>query len=385
MDETLAMVQLGGLGGRKPAQLSGGQRQRVALARALVMRPRLLLLDEPLGALDLKLRQAMQVELKAIQQEVGISFVYVTHDQEEALTMSDRLAVFDHGRIEQVGTPAEVYEFPLTAFVAGFVGVSNVLEGAAAAALAGSPAPVPSVPRRSTWPSTDRGGPEGECAATASSRTSYTWVPRTRYLLSFDHGRELVVMQQNLPPPRWRRCRPGAPRAIDVGTTAQPPGGTRRRARWGAGRGDDGVGRHRGGGSMTSGCACWRSSPALAGRRGVRRRRRGRRGHGGGDGGTRTSGDRMSPVTEVGEGEGEVNIVAWAGYIEDGSTDPAYDWVTAFEDETGCQVEATTAGTSDEMVSLMQEGAMTTTWSRRRVTPACASSPGGRCSRSTST
>ncbi|MEP6909871.1 MAG: ABC transporter ATP-binding protein [Actinomycetota bacterium] len=128
--EALELVRLGGLEGRKPSQLSGGQRQRVALARAIVNRPQVLLLDEPLGALDLKLRQEMQIELKRIQQEVGITFVYVTHDQEEALTMSDRLAVFNNGRIEQVGAPAEVYEHPETEFVAGFVGVSNVLERA---------------------------------------------------------------------------------------------------------------------------------------------------------------------------------------------------------------------------------------------------------------
>ena len=126
--DALEMVRLTGYASRKPAQLSGGQRQRVALARAIVNRPRVLLLDEPLGALDLKLRQEMQVELKRIQQEVGITFVYVTHDQEEALTMSDRLAVFRDGRIEQVGPPAEVYEHPATTFVAGFVGVSNVLD-----------------------------------------------------------------------------------------------------------------------------------------------------------------------------------------------------------------------------------------------------------------
>jgi putative spermidine/putrescine transport system ATP-binding protein len=128
VDDALEMVRLPGLGGRRPAQLSGGQRQRVALARAIVNRPQVLLLDEPLGALDLKLRQEMQVELKLIQQEVGITFVYVTHDQEEALTMSDRLAVFNDGRIEQVGAPAEVYERPGSEFIAGFVGVSNVLE-----------------------------------------------------------------------------------------------------------------------------------------------------------------------------------------------------------------------------------------------------------------
>jgi putative spermidine/putrescine transport system ATP-binding protein len=127
-EEALAMVRLEGYGSRKPAQLSGGQRQRVALARAIVNRPQVLLLDEPLGALDLKLRQEMQVELKRIQGEVGITFIYVTHDQEEALTMSDRLAVFDSGRIEQVGTPADVYEHPANEFVAGFVGVSNVVE-----------------------------------------------------------------------------------------------------------------------------------------------------------------------------------------------------------------------------------------------------------------
>jgi putative spermidine/putrescine transport system ATP-binding protein len=128
VQEALEIVRMPEFGGRKPAQLSGGQRQRVALARALVNHPRVLLLDEPLGALDLKLRQEMQIELKRIQQEVGITFVYVTHDQEEALTMSDRIAVFSHGRIDQVGTPVEVYEQPTTAFVAGFVGVSNLLE-----------------------------------------------------------------------------------------------------------------------------------------------------------------------------------------------------------------------------------------------------------------
>jgi putative spermidine/putrescine transport system ATP-binding protein len=128
MRDVLEVVRLDGLDKRKPSQLSGGQRQRVALARAIVNNPRVLLLDEPLGALDLKLRVQMQTELKAIQRDVGITFVYVTHDQEEALTMSDRIAVFNHGRIEQIGTPVDVYEHPATEFVAGFVGVSNVLE-----------------------------------------------------------------------------------------------------------------------------------------------------------------------------------------------------------------------------------------------------------------
>src|SRR3954467_5385219 len=128
VEEALAMVRLEGYGDRRPSQLSGGQRQRVALARALVNRPRVLLLDEPLGALDLKLRQQLQVELKRIQNEVGITFVYVTHDQDEALTMSDRIAVMDGGRVLQVGSPRDVYEEPGSRFVAGFVGVSNLLE-----------------------------------------------------------------------------------------------------------------------------------------------------------------------------------------------------------------------------------------------------------------
>ena len=198
VDEALELVQLGGLGDRKPAELSGGQRQRVALARALVVRPRLLLLDEPLGALDLKLRQAMQVELKAIQQEVGISFVYVTHDQEEALTMSDRLAVFDNGRVEQVGTPAEVYEFPLTTFVAGFVGVSNVIEGDAARALTGSADAFAVRPEkiRLTEPDTTAGSEE--CAADGVVRDVVYLGAHTRYLLSLDLGQDLTVVEQNL-------------------------------------------------------------------------------------------------------------------------------------------------------------------------------------------
>jgi putative spermidine/putrescine transport system ATP-binding protein len=126
--EALEMVRLSGYADRRPAALSGGQRQRVALARAIVNRPKVLLLDEPLGALDLKLREQMQIELKAIQGEVGITFVYVTHDQDEALTMSDRIAVFNAGRIEQVSSPVELYERPVNEFVAGFVGVSNVIE-----------------------------------------------------------------------------------------------------------------------------------------------------------------------------------------------------------------------------------------------------------------
>jgi putative spermidine/putrescine transport system ATP-binding protein len=194
VDEALEIVRLGGLGRRRPAQLSGGQRQRVALARAIVNRPQVLLLDEPLGALDLKLRQEMQVELKRIQQEVGITFVYVTHDQEEALTMSDRLAVFNQGRIEQVGAPAEVYERPGTEFVAGFVGVSNVLERPHNG----------EVGRFTVRPEKIRilfDGDQAENGAHVESGRirDVVYVGMvTRYVVDLDAGGELVVIRQNL-------------------------------------------------------------------------------------------------------------------------------------------------------------------------------------------
>jgi putative spermidine/putrescine transport system ATP-binding protein len=136
-DELLGLVQLAGVGERRPAQLSGGQRQRVALARALISQPHVLLLDEPLGALDLKLREQMQSELKALQRRIGITFLFITHDQHEALSMSDRIGVFNHGRLEQVGTPHQVYNAPATRFVAQFVGAANVLDGEAARRLTG--------------------------------------------------------------------------------------------------------------------------------------------------------------------------------------------------------------------------------------------------------
>jgi putative spermidine/putrescine transport system ATP-binding protein len=194
----LEMVRLPELGDRKPGQLSGGQRQRVALARALVNRPRVLLLDEPLGALDLKLRQAMQIELKDIQQEVGLTFIYVTHDQDEALTMSDRLAVFNHGRIEQIGSPAEVYERPATGFVAGFVGVSNVLEGDVANAIAGDPHPFTIRPEKISMQEPDDPVEADACTATGRVREVVYLGATTRYIVELDAGGTLVVMQQNL-------------------------------------------------------------------------------------------------------------------------------------------------------------------------------------------
>jgi putative spermidine/putrescine transport system ATP-binding protein len=198
VEDAIEMVRLGGFGARKPAQLSGGQRQRVALARALVNRPKVLLLDEPLGALDLKLRQAMQIELKGIQQQVGLTFIYVTHDQEEALTMSDRLAVFNHGRIEQIGAPAEVYERPATGFVAGFVGVSNVLEGDTAKAITGEPHAFTIRPEKIEMADLDHRSQEGQCTATGRVHDVVYLGAITRYVVALDAGGTLVVMQQNL-------------------------------------------------------------------------------------------------------------------------------------------------------------------------------------------
>jgi len=183
--EALARVRLEGYGARKPGQLSGGQRQRVALARAIVNTPRALLLDEPLGALDLKLRQELQIELKQLQQELGMTFVYVTHDQEEALTMSDRIAVFNHGRIEQVGSPAEMYEHPATTFVAGFIGTSNILERGGRTFTV-RPEKIRLLPFEAG---------EGEPGTVRA--TAYLG-PSTKFVVALDAGGELTVVQQNL-------------------------------------------------------------------------------------------------------------------------------------------------------------------------------------------
>jgi len=196
--EALRMVRLDGFEKRKPSQLSGGQRQRVALARALINRPRVVLLDEPLGALDLKLREEMQIELKAIQQEVGITFIYVTHDQEEALTMSDRIAVFNEGRIEQVGAPAEVYERPATPFVAGFVGTSNLLRGDVARAIVGQTGTFTVRPEKIRLGEPDAPVASDEIGASGRIRQVVYLGPDTRYHVALDAGGELVVTQQNL-------------------------------------------------------------------------------------------------------------------------------------------------------------------------------------------
>ena len=184
-NEALSLVRLDGFGDRKPAQLSGGQRQRVALARAIVNTPQALLLDEPLGALDLKLRQELQIELKQLQQRLGMTFVYVTHDQEEALTMSDRIAVFNEGKVEQVGTPAEMYEHPATEFVAGFIGTSNVIERD------GRTFTVRPEKIRLLLDTAPEGEP-GVVRAVAYLGSS------TKFVVALDAGGELTVLQQNL-------------------------------------------------------------------------------------------------------------------------------------------------------------------------------------------
>lgn len=198
VDEMLDLVRMPGVAGRKPSQLSGGQRQRVALARALINHPAVLLLDEPLGALDLKLRQEMQIELKAIQQRVGITFIYVTHDQEEALTMSDRIAVFNQGKIEQIGTPSDIYEAPQTAFVAGFVGTSNIISGAAAQRLTGSDTPFSVRPEKIRLASMDAPVTEDACSAQGIIRDVVYLGLHTRYLVDIGDGVDLIVVQQNL-------------------------------------------------------------------------------------------------------------------------------------------------------------------------------------------
>jgi putative spermidine/putrescine transport system ATP-binding protein len=200
--EALATVQLEEFGSRNPNQLSGGQRQRVALARALVNRPKVLLLDEPLGALDLKLRREMQLELKEIQREVGITFVFVTHDQEEALTMSDRIAVFNSGGIEQVATPTELYEAPATSFVAGFVGTSNLLTGDTARSVLGREGTFSIRPEK-----IHLDGSRVRARGTVSGVVYLGSV--NHYAVDLDRGGTLTVLRQNLHGSTDQVLRPG--------------------------------------------------------------------------------------------------------------------------------------------------------------------------------
>ena len=195
--EALEQVQLSHVAGRLPSQLSGGQRQRIALARALILRPKVLLLDEPLGALDKQLREQMQFELKQIQRDVGITFVFVTHDQEEALTLSDRVAVFNGGKIEQVGSPREVYEFPQTEFVASFLGITNLLRGEQGERIVGSSAPHSVRPERvrlvdpTTPAETDTVALPGRVLETVYAGA------HTRYLVETEDGARFISEKQN--------------------------------------------------------------------------------------------------------------------------------------------------------------------------------------------
>lgn len=195
--KAIESVKLTHLADRLPHQLSGGQRQRIALARALVLRPKVLLLDEPLGALDKQLREEMQVELKRIQREAGITFVFVTHDQEEAMRMSDRIAVFNQGKIEQIGTPREVYENPSSAFVASFLGVSNLISGTSAKELFGSDQLVNVRPERIRLLKENTQVSEGEIGVKASiTDVAYTGA-NTIYVLESDSGLRLIATRLN--------------------------------------------------------------------------------------------------------------------------------------------------------------------------------------------
>ena len=327
------MVRLPGFGGRKPIQLSGGQRQRVALARAIVNPPRVLLLDEPLGALDLKLRQEMQIELKGIQQELGITFVYVTHDQEEALTMSDRLAVFNEGRIEQVGTPAEVYEHPATEFVAGFVGVSNIAR-ARRAPLHRPAGEDPDARRRASRA-------PGETPSADASRTSSTsgWSPATSS--SSTRAASSSSCGRTSRRPRRRRSSEGEPGAPRVAARAHVRDRAARRR------------------DMRQRCAMGRHvavAALLAVAAAACRRRRSER-----------AATRELPTT-IGKGEGQLNLIAWEGYTR-------AEWVKPFEKQTGCKVHAQVrrlARTRWSTLMRSAAAAASTTWSRPPATPACA-------------
>ncbi len=193
----LAQVRLSHTADRLPHQLSGGQRQRIALARALILQPRVLLLDEPLGALDKQLREEMQIELKQIQREVGITFVFVTHDQEEALTLSDRIAVFNNGRIEQIGTPRQVYEYPETAFVAGFLGISNLISADHAVGLGAGGRPLSLRPERVRLTAPSVPDAPGETSVTGTILETVYTGPTTRFIVETESGLRMIAERHN--------------------------------------------------------------------------------------------------------------------------------------------------------------------------------------------
>ena len=317
--QALATVRLAGYEDRKPNQLSGGQQQRVALARAIVNEPRVLLLDEPLGALDLKLREQMQVELKTIKGQVGITFIYVTHDQDEALTMSDRIAVFNEGGIEQIGSPTEIYERPQNAFVAGFVGVSNLLERDGQQ-ITVRPEKIFFVENGNCAERTScRGGDDQGCLL---RRDDHAISRRSR-----SGG-----TAPNRPPEPGDNLRGGPGRTRPQSENWMASGSDRRRK----GRGGRKVSRLRARSAwlpaaIVGGLAATMLVIAGCG------------------GSSSSSNDNGSAQKSVGAGEGQLNLVAWPGYVAD-------PWKSDFEKETGCQIKLKEAGTSDEMVDLMRTG-----------------------------
>ena len=295
-----------GLGCRRPLQLSGGQRQRVALARAIVNGPPVLLLDEPLGALDLKLRQEMQIFLKELQRELGITFVYVTHDQEEALTMSDRLAVFNEGRIEQVGSPAEVYEHPATRVRRG---LRRRLQRARARRAGASRPPGEDPDERPR-----HGGRRGRSRQRRSSTSAWSRATSS----SWTRGGELVVVRQNLETSSHAGARgAGQPRPPRRGGRSTPTRSARRAHE------EDSEGRTCSSPRSRRRCACRRrASPPANG---------------------------LPTAVGKGEGEGALNLIEWAAY-----TDPSF--AKPFERKTGCKIQRKDAGSSNEMVALMRSG-----------------------------
>ena len=326
-------VRLADYGSRKPAQLSGGQRQRVALARALVNRPKVLLLDEPLGALDLKLRQAMQLELKQIQRDVGITFVFVTHDQDEALTMSDRIAVFNDGRIEQVGPPEEVYERPASAFVAGFVGTSNLLGGRGAESVIGRPGLFSIRPEKIRIDGElSEPAAAGDTSATGTVTDVVYAGATVRYAVALDAGRAAVGR-----PAEHRRRFRRRPRPAQLAPRTQFPGsrsveGFAMKNRKTRLAGILGVSL------LVAACGTSGSNSAAP------------------PGAQGFTPPKLEALKALGQPEGQLNVLAWPGYAENGSNDPKVNWVTPFEQQTGCKVNVKPFGTSDEAVTLMKTG-----------------------------
>ena len=337
--EALEMVRLSGHASRRPAQLSGGQRQRVALARALVGRPRVLLLDEPLGALDLKLREQMQVELKAIQREVGITFVIVTHDQDEALTLCDRLAVFNDGRIEQVGAARDVYENPANRFVADFVGTSNVLDGAAAEALLGRRRHVRRAPRTHRWCSPPASAPPAGMRTVDATVAEVMYAgPTTRIAARHPGGVDTTATLLSAEAPG--DLEHGAPM-----TLAWPDNAVTRPRHQTRGAADD---RPRNDSSTN------RSALAACARRCVPVRVACESDDGGGGGGGHATED--GALRRGGRRRGPAEPHRVGRLRRERLQRPAVDWVTPFEQKTGCKVNVKVGNTSDEMVQLMRTG-----------------------------